>query len=81
MLANSRISGEKHQGVALWNIDGIGTEVLELHLGILEVLEVDGDADAGVASNDVVLATIVIDESAGLHDVARVLVLSRVNDC
>ena len=76
----SSFSGEEEQGVALWNINGIGAEILQLHLGILKVLEVDGDANAGVASDNIVLAPGIVDVGGCDHLVFRILVLSRVDD-
>ena len=39
------VSDEEDERVALWNVNGVGTEVLQLHLGALQVLQVvDGGA-------------------------------------
>ena len=71
---------KKNQRVALWNINGIGTKLLELHLGVLKVLKIDCDADTSVASLDIVRTPRVVDVGASLHNVADVLVLSRVDN-
>ena len=73
------VSNEQVNRVALRNINGIGSEILELGLGLLEVLEVDGDALAEVAGVDVVEAVIIVNVAAGLHDIAGILELVRVH--
>ena len=52
-----------------------------MHLGVLEVLEVDRDAFARVASFDVMSAIGVVKGAASLHDVGDILVLLGVDNC
>ena len=74
-------SGEEDQGVALWNINKIGTKILQLHLGLLKVLKIDGHANARVTGDNIVLAVLVVDVGRRVHLVERVLALSRVDGC
>ena len=73
-------SDKEHHGVALRHIDGIGTEGLELCLLLLQILEIDRDALAGVASFDVVQAIFIVNMCTSSHDVCGVLMLLGVDN-
>ena len=66
------VSDEEDEGVALWHVDGIGTEVLELALHTLHVLEIDGGSSANVFAVDVVLTVGVVEVHAGVLSVVLI---------
>ena len=76
---SGQISGQDVQGVGLGGVDSVGSEILELSLGLLEVLEVDRDSHTEVAGVDIVLTVLVHDVGACLQDVGGVLELFGVD--